>query len=615
VHVIATAGHVDHGKSTLVRALTGMEPDRWAEERRRGMTIDLGFAWTTIGGDVIAFVDVPGHERFVPTMLAGVGSVPAALIVVAADEGWMPQTQEHVAALDALAVQHAVLAITRSDLADPGAAMADARARLARTSVGEVEAVSVAVRRDGDTRGLDELRAALSAMVRRLPPPEVSTPPRLWVDRSFSVQGTGTVVTGTLAAGSLSLHDTVVLASTGRELHVRGLQTLGKPADRVTAVARVAVNLRGIEKHEVRRGDALIASGSWPSSAVFDVRLNGELADPLAGDLMVHIGSAALAARLRPLGDDTARLTLAIAIPVAVGDRLLLRDPGRHQIVAGAEILDADPPPLNRRGAASARGRELASSEPADAASVVQRRGIVRGQELRSAGIAALPAPFTGDWLVDAARAATLRDRLHELISQHWQQFPLEPGPSVEAVRRGLELPDRALVAALVETATGSSLAIREGRVVDVRREHALPPAVATAVAAITARLAASPFDAPEAGELAELGLGPRELAAAERAGLLLRIAPGVVLAPDAETQAVQRLETLPQPFSVSEARQVLATTRRVAVPLLEMLDRARLTQRLPDATRRVMNQSRVDVPARGSGAEKAPVAAEGSER
>lgn len=592
-----------------------MEPDRWAEERRRGMTIDLGFAWTTIGDDVIAFVDVPGHERFVPNMLAGVGSVPAALVVVAADEGWMPQTQEHVAALDALGVRHGVLVISRCDLADPADAMADARARLGRTTLGDLDAVAVAVRRDGVTEGLGELRAALSALVRRLPAPDVSAQPRLWIDRSFSVQGAGTVVTGTLATGALALHDTVVLASTGRELRVRGLQALGKPVDRVAAVARVAVNLRGIEKDDVRRGDALIAPGSWPSSSVFDVRLTGAIADGLAVELMVHVGSAALAARLRPLGTDTARLSLPVAIPVALGDRLLLRDPGQHQVVAGAQVLAVDPPPLNRRGAATARGRELASSELFDAASVVRRRGIVRGQELRSAGVAALPAPFTGDWLVDAAKAATLRDRLQELVSQHSQRFPLEPGPSVEAVRRALDLPDRALVAALIETAAGSSLTVRDGRVVDVRREHALPPAVAGAVATIIARLASAPFDAPEAGELAELGLGPRELAAAERAGLLLRIAPGVVLAPEAEAQALQRLETLPQPFSVSEARQALATTRRVAVPLLEMLDRAHLTARLPDATRRVMNQRRVDAPTRGSGAEKAPVVAEGSER
>src|SRR5690242_80560 len=190
VHVIATAGHVDHGKSTLVRRLTGMEPDRWAEERRRGMTIDLGFAWTGLpSGEVVAFVDVPGHERFVPNMLAGVGPAPAALVVVAADEGWMPQSAEHLAALDALGVGYGLIAVTRSDLADPGPVLAEARARLAATSLGTVEAVAVS----GATgAGLDELRAALDRLVARLPAADTTAPVRLWVDRAFTIKGSGT---------------------------------------------------------------------------------------------------------------------------------------------------------------------------------------------------------------------------------------------------------------------------------------------------------------------------------------------------------------------------------------------------------------------------------------
>ena len=195
MHVVATAGHVDHGKSTLVRALTGMEPDRYEEERRRGMTIDLGFAWTALpSGEVVAFVDVPGHERFVPTMLAGVGPVPAVLLVVSADEGWMPQTAEHVAALDALGVRHALLAVTRSDLADPAPVAADVRRRLGATSLAGLPAVAVSARTG---QGLPELRTALGALVRSLPAPDSGAPVRLWVDRSFSIRGSGTVVTGT----------------------------------------------------------------------------------------------------------------------------------------------------------------------------------------------------------------------------------------------------------------------------------------------------------------------------------------------------------------------------------------------------------------------------------
>ncbi|HEY7175664.1 MAG TPA: GTP-binding protein, partial [Micromonosporaceae bacterium] len=199
--VIATAGHVDHGKSTLVRALTGMEPDRWAEEKRRGMTIDLGYAWTTLDDDTqVAFVDVPGHQRFISNMLAGVGPVPAVLLVVASDEGWSRQTVEHVAALDALGVRHGVLAATRSDLGDADLAIAEARDRLAGTSLEDIEAVAVS---PVAGVGLDDLRTALLRLTKRMPP--TYTPAtRLWIDRVFTIRGVGTVVTGTLASGRIS---------------------------------------------------------------------------------------------------------------------------------------------------------------------------------------------------------------------------------------------------------------------------------------------------------------------------------------------------------------------------------------------------------------------------
>jgi len=227
MHVIATAGHVDHGKSTLVRALTGMEPDRWAEERRRGMTIDLGFAWTALpSGEIVAFVDVPGHERFVPNMLAGIGPVPAALVVVAADEGWMPQSAEHLAALHALGVRYGLLAVTRTDLADPVPAMERARAEIAATSLGSVEAVAVS----GATgEGLDALRSALDRLVAGLPAPDPVAPVRLWVDRSFTIRGSGTVVTGTLGAGSIRVGDALELAASHR-LAVRSSPVPSAPA-------------------------------------------------------------------------------------------------------------------------------------------------------------------------------------------------------------------------------------------------------------------------------------------------------------------------------------------------------------------------------------------------
>jgi selenocysteine-specific elongation factor len=595
MHVIATAGHVDHGKSTLVRALTGMEPDRWAEERRRGMTIDLGFAWTDIGNDTIAFVDVPGHERFVANMLAGVGPVPAALIVVAADEGWMPQTEEHVAALDALGVRHGVLAVTRSDLADPAGASHDAQQRLARTTLGRVEAVAVAAPPDGAPVGLDKLRTALSLMVSNLPEPDTTAPVRLWIDRSFSIRGSGTVVTGTLAAGTISVNDALALASSDgsrREIKVRALQSLRRQEQRVSAVARVAVNIRGVEKDDVQRGDALLTPGQWILSDVVDVATSTPA--EFAEQLTLHIGSAAIPARVRRLGDKTARLRLAAELPLRIGDIALLRDPSQHRVVASARVLDVDPPDLRRRGEAAARAKELAdlaSSDDADVTARLRQRGIARAAELRAAGVAKLPAPFAGDWLVDDKRATELRGKLGDFVAKHTRMFPLEPGPTVDATRRALDLPDRSIILALIETAD-DAFAVRDGRIIDRTRDNDLPPNVAAAVEQIRTRLEREPFAAPETADLTALRLGPRELAAAERAGLLCRVTPSIVLRPDGPDLAARTLAALPQPFTVSQAREALKTTRRVAVPLLEFLDRNRVTRRLADDTRTVIEPS-----------------------
>ncbi|SCG50793.1 selenocysteine-specific elongation factor [Micromonospora echinaurantiaca] len=584
--VVATAGHVDHGKSTLVRALTGMEPDRWAEERRRGMTIDLGFAWTTLpSGGTVAFVDVPGHERFVPNMLAGVGPVPAALVVVAADEGWMPQSAEHLAALDALGVSYGLLVVTRVDLADPGPALARARAELAVTSLGAVEAVGVSAVTGA---GLPELRAALDRLAARLPAPAADAPVRLWVDRCFTVRGSGTVVTGTLGAGRLRVDDELELAATGEPVRVRGLHRLGVAAARVDAVARVAVNLRGVPRDRLARGDALLTPGRFRLTDLLDVRLAGDPAADLPAALTLHVGSAAVPARVRPLGPDTVRLRLARPLPLLIGDRALLRDPGRHHVAGGVTVLDVAPPPLARRGAAAARAAVLAGLDGRpDLAGELRRRRLARVTDLVRTGVEVTARPVAGDWLADPEHWRQLAVRLGEEVTRYGREHPLEPGAPVELLRRRLELPDRALVEALVRP----PLRLRAGRVT-ASAADALPEPVARAVARIRAEYADRPFRAPEAADLADLGLGPREIGAAVRAGALLRLAENVVLLPGAADEAVRVLAGLPQPFTLSAARRALDTTRRVAVPLLELLDRRGATRRLPDDARIVVAAS-----------------------
>jgi selenocysteine-specific elongation factor len=586
VHVIATAGHVDHGKSTLVRALTGMEPDRWEEERRRGLTLDLGFVWTSLpGAGRVAFVDVPGHERLVGNMLAGVGPVPAVLFAVAADQGWQPQSEEHLAVLDALRVRHGVLAVTRADLADPGPVGEDALARIAGTSLGKVEAVPVSAV-GGD--GLDALRAALARLTDALPEPDRDADVRLWVDRSFTVRGRGTVVTGTLAAGTLRTGDRLVAASGGRAVRVRGLQSLKEDREEVGAVARVAVNVHGAAAGDLRRGDALLAPDRWLTTGLLDVRLHGDAAADLPRHLVLHAGSAAVPAAVRPLGADTARLTLERPLPLRVGDVALLRDPGRHRIPAAITVLDVRPPRLERRGAGRARARELEEATgTADGAAEVRRRGLVRRAELLAMGVRPPSEPVAGDWLADPGHWAGLRSGLVRAVEEHAARHPMDPGLPAEAARRALGLPERALVRALVDAAPRPPLEHRDGRIYGSSTRPELPPRVRKAVEAVRAELSTAPFRAPEAHRLAELGLTPNVVAAAVAAGALLRVGDGIVLLPGADTRAAGLLARLAQPFTTSEARRALDTTRRVVIPLLEHLDARGLTVRLDNTRRR----------------------------
>ncbi|MCA1710301.1 MAG: SelB C-terminal domain-containing protein [Actinobacteria bacterium] len=476
MHVVATAGHVDHGKSTLVRAVTGMEPDRWAQERERGMTIDLGYAWTSLpSGAVLGFVDVPGHSRFIGNMLAGLGPSPSVLFVVAADEGWRQQSTEHLAAVDALGLTSGLLAVTRSDLADPGPATAQALALLEKSSLGRV----------------------------------------------------------------------------------------------------------GVERSEIGRGDALLTPGAWRAAGVLDVRVT----EPdLPGQLVLHVGSAAVAVRVRPLGDDVVRLQLGRPLPLQAGDRALLRDPGAQAVVAGVVVLDADPPELRRRGAAGARAAQLAPGVP-DLAQEVARRGAARAADLSALGLAVGAAEgvrVLGEWLVADPQWERWVQELVAAVDGHADAAPLEVGLPDEAARRRVGLPDRALLAPLAAEAGLEHVAGR------LRRPGAVPR-LGPGVTALEERLAAAPFDAPEQPDLDALGLTRQEVAAAVAAGRLVQLPDGVLLLPDGPARAMRLLAALPQPFTASTARQALGTTRRVAIPLLEHLDGRGWTRRVDGSLREVV--------------------------
>ena len=595
-HVVATAGHVDHGKSTLIRALTGMEPDRWEEERRRGLTIDLGFAWTILpSGREVAFVDVPGHGRFIRNALAGLAAVPVVCFVVAADEGWSAQSSDHRDAIAALGIRHGMIVVTKADRAPDlvAATIERARSEFAHTALRDAPAVAVSAVQG---TGLDTFRRTLDDVLVEAPAPDASGRLRLWIDRSFSVSGAGTVVTGTLIAGTLTKGDRLEVVGQGREpreVVVRSLESRDAPADAVHPMNRAAVNLRGVSAEDVGRGQALIAPAAWVMTTEVDVRrIGGAALNEVPTQLTVHVGTTAVPARLRVFDAEHVRLTLDWPLPLIVGDRLLLRDPARHLVLGGVGVLDPDPPALLRRGEGTRRRAVLAAMPPeGDVLAKVASRGAVEVNDLRRIGLIgpdAVPPSEVRElsgWWVHVPAYDEWRQKLRDLVENDTKRDQLTPGVSQGAVRDALGMPAARFIDRLVADA---GLEQHSGYVRLPRPRADLGRAEA-GVAKLEARLLADPFLAPLAGDLAALGLGVRELAAAERAQRVLRLQGGVVLLPSAPELAIQALAKLPQPFTTSQARQALSTSRRVAIPLLEYLDGRGRTRRIDDDHREVV--------------------------
>ncbi|WP_301195114.1 selenocysteine-specific translation elongation factor [Corynebacterium stationis] len=592
MYVIATAGHVDHGKSTLVNALTTMDPDRWEEEKQRGLTIDLGFAWTTLkSGADVAFVDVPGHERFIANTLAGLGPAPAVMLVIAADEGWKEQTSEHLEAIDALGIERGIIVLTRMDNGQR-ISEANVRDKVAGTSLSVAPIFAVSARTG---EGMEELRGGIDKL---LPADEVlqqacAMPARMWIDRAFSIKGAGTVVTGTWAAGSVNIGDRLklVTASGEHDVTVRGLHSENSAVDKAEPVMRLALNLRGVDADAISRGDVLTeAESTWWQPEVIDVRWRtGPKLDSVPRKLNLHVGTASVPVHVRGLDAEHARLTLqGRAFPLRLGDRLALRGPGLDAL-AGVEVVDMDPPLLNRRGAPVRRAQALRDQNPFDASAYVARKEAVMKETLAAAGfdVANKPASLVEfrSWWVNAQAIARWTAQLRTLFDTHLTDHHLSDGLPLATALSALALPDDSLVSIAV---AGARLK-RDGAI--IRDAHAAPRDLGPAeksVAIVEAQLAKEPFVAPDAGTLDELGLGPIELAAAERAGRLLRVGP-IVLLPSAPQQAAEILGQQPGEFTLSQARQALGTTRRVAVPLLEYMDARGLTRRTSDSARVLM--------------------------
>lgn len=354
--VVATAGHVDHGKSSLVLALTGTNPDRFEEEKRRGLTIDLGFAHTTLpSGRDLSFVDVPGHVRFLRNMLAGLGGVSACVFVVAATEGWKPQSEEHLRILELLGIEHGIIALTKVDQVDDDLreiAILDVEDRVAGTFLDGAPIVPVAAT---EGVGVDDVRSAIDDLVSRSGDVGDRRRPRLWIDRVFAAKGSGTVATGTLVGGSIAVDDNVHLAPGGHSARVRGIQTAGHGVDDIGPGNRVAVNLAGVDHDEIGRGHAVIEPDRWHLTdrvdASLDVLASLDHDVSRRGAYVAYLGSGEHSVKMRVLGSEAlapgasgaVRLFLPEGLPLLPGDRFILRESGRNETVGGGEILDIAP--------------------------------------------------------------------------------------------------------------------------------------------------------------------------------------------------------------------------------------------------------------------------------
>ncbi len=590
--VIGTAGHVDHGKSTLVLALTGRDPDRWAEEKRRGMTIDLGFAWVELPGGLEAgFVDVPGHERFMKNMLAGIEGIDAALFVVAADEGWMPQSEEHLAVLDLLGVANGVVALTRRDLVDDDLAelaTLEIHEKLEGTSLAGAPVVPTAA---PTGEGVAEVAAALSSALEAAGPSPDRGRPRLWVDRSFVVGGAGTVVTGTLTGGTLRVGDHVEVWPGGRPARIRSLQSHERSRDEVGPGNRAAVNLVGLDRREVARGALVGSPGQWRETrrALVELRTVRGLSEPLSnrGAYHFHVGSGAWPGRMRILdGNELAGAGAALAsfgtpLPLAAGDRLVVRDVGRRAVVAGGVVLDPMPPARSAQVRRSLEALRAAADGDPDARAAALLAG--RGR----AAVADLAAHSGGGSLGDAtvvdgkAFSVAELDRLASRAVAESGDFheanPLRPGiPAASlASRLGLTL---AQLAAVVEREPGI---VQEGGALRLagftggfgRAEQA----------AWDAARAALEEAGPAAPRASQLGLGSELLHALLRDGELVRVADDLVYLPADLDDIAATVAELADGFTVADFRDLLGVSRRQAVPLLEWLDKAGVTARSGD--------------------------------
>ncbi len=626
MRVIGTAGHVDHGKSTLVEALTGIDPDRLREEKEREMTIDLGFAWLDLpSGEPVSIVDVPGHKDFIENMLAGVGGIDAALFVVAADEGIMPQTQEHLAILDLLEVDSGVVALTKLDLVQEPEWLELVEAEVAETleeTALENAAIVPVSARTGE--GLDALQQALSQAVAGSPPRRDRGRPRLPVDRVFTISGFGTVVTGTLIDGALEVGQEIEIQPQGLGARVRGLQTHKQKIERAVPGSRVAVNLSGVSKEKVQRGDVVTTPGWLRPTLLVDARLTylSSASRPLRHnqELKFFIGAAEDMVHVRLLGDEMllpgeegwVQLRLSSQLPVVKGDRFIVRRPSPPLTLGGGRIVDPYPGRRHRRfrPALIERLETLARGTPAEILlQTLEHRGPLTGKELaRASGLSAetdeaiadllaseqavllgaepgASPPFGSKLLTSRSGWSALIEGVERELQAYHQTYPLRPGMPREALRGRLGLETRVFNAAMTRAANQGILVEQEAIV--RLPEHAIrfTPKQQAQVDELLARFEAQPTTPPSVKE-SLAAVGEDVLAALLHQGVLVQVSDDVLFSTDsyqALIEGTREYIARHGSITIAQFRDRFHTSRKYALGLLEHLDAEGVTKRVGD--------------------------------
>jgi selenocysteine-specific elongation factor len=615
LHVIGTAGHVDHGKSTLVKALTGIDPDRLAEEKAREMTIDLGFAWLTIGDQEIGIVDVPGHRDFIENMLAGVGSIDLALLVIAADEGVMPQTTEHLAILDLLQVEDGIIVLTKTDLVDDPdwleLVMLDVSDVVSGTALQDAPILPVSAYTG---EGLAELKDALEQKLEDKGRHSDDGRPRLAVDRVFTLSGFGTVVTGTLVGGSLSLGDQVEIIPGGKKARVRGLQTHKRKLDIAYPGSRVAINLTGIDRDALQRGQVIAKPGKISDTILIDVayRHLSDAGEPLKHNAQVKLflGSAEVLARTRVIGqkeilpgqEGWLQLALSEAVAAARGDRFILRRPSPPATLGGGTILDPHPGKRHRRFRPDVveRLQTLSGGTPDEILLMAlnRRQPIPAGELISISGIDQASAAVAlaalieegqvrevGGQLITESGWRELQQKAQQILHTYHKTNPLRLGIPREELRSRLRLSPQ-MFNMLMAWSTDENIIVVEGGLLRTADHELLfSPEQEQQIDRFLTQMKRSGANTPSVKE-AQRALGDALYYALIDLDRLRQLNADVVYESKQYDELAGRITSFLQSngeIDAAQARDLLQTSRKYAIALLEHLDDIKVTRRVGD--------------------------------